>query len=96
MSAQSTRTNRLRPVLIAAVLMGSLLPTTSVLASHTPSPTSVTVAGSFQSEAGCPDDWLPDCATTHLAYDANDDVWQGWVNIDSAGSVTVVLKSTMP
>jgi glucoamylase len=43
----------------------------------TPKPTSVTVAGSLQSEAGCPGDWDPGCATTHLAYDASDDVWQG-------------------
>ena len=28
---------------------------------------SVTVAGSLQSEAGCPADWDPACATTHLA-----------------------------
>jgi hypothetical protein len=53
-----------------------ILPST-VRANHTPNPVSVTVAGSFQSEAGCPGDWQPDCATTHLAYDATDDVWQG-------------------
>ena len=46
-------------------------------ASHTPNPTSVTIAGSLQSEAGCAGDWDPGCATTHLAYDAGDDVWQG-------------------
>jgi glucan 1,4-alpha-glucosidase len=85
MAARSIRTNRLRPVLIAAVLLASLLPTTNVLASHTPNPTSVTVAGSLQSEAGCPDDWLPDCATTHLGYDANDDVWQGTIDDLPAG-----------
>ena len=44
---------------------------------NTPNPTSVTIAGSLQSEAGCGGDWDPACATTHLAYDANDDVWQG-------------------
>ena len=43
----------------------------------TPTPTSVTVAGSLQSEIGCSGDWVVDCATSHLAYDANDDVWQG-------------------
>ena len=74
------RTNRLRSVLIAAILVASLLPATSALASHTPIPTSVTVAGSLQSEAGCPDDWDPACATTHLAFDADDDVWQGTFN----------------
>ena len=86
MSAPSIRTNRLRPVLIAAVLVASLLPTTSALASHTPDPTSVTVAGSLQSEAGCPGDWDPACATTHLAYDANDDVWQGTFDDLPAGN----------
>src|SRR4051794_24762836 len=60
-------------VLAAAALV--LLP--AATASHTPNPTSVTIAGSLQSEAGCPGDWDPGCATTHLTYDANDDVWQG-------------------
>ena len=40
-------------------------------------PSSVTIPGSFQSEVGCPGDWQPDCALTHLAYDAEDGVWQG-------------------
>ena len=43
----------------------------------TPNPTSVTIAGSLQSEAGCAGDWDPGCAATHLTYDAGDDVWQG-------------------
>ena len=86
MSAPSIRTNRLRPLLIAAVLAASLLPTASALASHTPNPSSVTVAGSLQSEAGCPDDWDPACATTHLAYDADDDVWQGTFDDLPAGN----------
>jgi pullulanase-type alpha-1,6-glucosidase len=37
----------------------------------------VTIAGSLQSELGCPGDWQPDCALTNLAYDPDDDVWQG-------------------
>lgn len=40
-------------------------------------PTSVTVAGSLQSELGCPGDWQPDCPASQLTYDANDDIWQG-------------------
>jgi glucoamylase len=44
---------------------------------NTPNPTSVTIAGSLQTVAGCPGDWDPTCAATHLAYDPNDDVWQG-------------------
>ena len=50
-------------------------------ADHTPDPSSVTVAGSLQSELGCPGDWQPDCAATHLDYDAEDDVWQGVFNV---------------
>src|SRR5947207_2275039 len=41
-----------------------------------PAPSSVTVAGSLQSELGCAVDWDPACAATHLVYDASDDVWQ--------------------
>ena len=37
----------------------------------------MTVAGSLQSELGCPGDWQPECATTHLGFDAEDTVWQG-------------------
>jgi hypothetical protein len=39
-------------------------------------PASVTAAGSFQSEVGCPGDWDPACAATHLAKDPGDGVWQ--------------------
>ena len=73
-----------RAVLIALAAAGLvLLP--AAAASDTPSPTAVTVAGSLQSEAGCPGDWDPACAVTHLAYDANDDVWQGTFSLP-AGS----------
>ncbi len=61
-----------------------LMPIATVSA-NTPNPTSVTIAGSLQSELGCPGDWQPDCATTHLAYDSNDDVWQGTFSVP-AGS----------
>ena len=62
-----------------ALLTTFVLPT--ALASHTPNPSSVTVAGSLQSELGCGGDWQPECAATHLGYDANDDVWQGVFNV---------------
>jgi glycosidase len=39
-------------------------------------PTSVTVAGSLDPALGCASAWDPTCAAAHLAYDANDDVWQ--------------------
>lgn len=53
----------------------------SLFADHTANPTSVALAGSFQSELGCPGDWQPECANTELTYDASDDVWQGTFTI---------------
>jgi glycosidase len=44
-------------------------------------PASVTVAGSFQQELGCPGDWQADCGITHLTDDATDEVWQGTLDI---------------
>ena len=64
---------------VAALLLARDLPAAS--ASHTPDPSSVTVAGSLQSELGCGGDWEPGCAATHLSYDANDGVWQGTFNV---------------
>jgi glycosidase len=65
--------SRLALVTLGLVL---LLTVPSALASHTPAPSAVTVAGSLQSELGCPGDWQPDCAATHLTLDASDGVWQ--------------------
>ncbi len=89
-------------VLILAMLFSSfasLRPTQSVKASntsnHTPNPSSVTLVGSLQSEAGCPADWQPDCANTHLAYDAGDDVWQGnWTIPAGAYEYKATLNNT--
>jgi glycosidase/chitodextrinase len=71
---------RLATLLGAAGLLASLLPTAAAvpaLASHTAAPSSVTIAGSLQSEIGCGGDWDPACAASHLTFDAGDDVWQG-------------------
>ena len=70
---------RLWVVAGSALLLGALLPmggSLPAIASHTPVPSSVTIAGSLQSELGCPGDWQPDCAATHLTLDADDAVWQ--------------------
>jgi glucan 1,4-alpha-glucosidase len=78
------RLGKRRAVLLAlAGAALALLP--AATASHTPNPTAVTIAGSLQSEAGCPGDWDPACAATHLAFDAADDVWQGTFSLP-AGS----------
>src|SRR5579872_2313533 len=67
-----------KPLVLALAFL-SLLP--AALHANTPSPQSVTVAGDLQSELGCTADWMPDCANTHLTYDASDDVWQGTFNV---------------
>jgi hypothetical protein len=54
-------------------------------ADHTPNPTSVTIAGSLQSELGCAGDWDPACAATHLVYDGTDVVWQAVFNVPAGG-----------
>lgn len=46
-----------------------------------PQPVSVTVAGSLQSEAGCPDDWQPECTATQMSLEETDQVWQKTLNI---------------
>src|SRR6266508_6428656 len=73
--------------LLAAALL--LIPS----ADSAGNPSSVTIAGSLQSELGCPGDWQPDCAATHLAYDAADDVWQGSFTVP-AGSWEYKAPST--
>ena len=63
-------------IAVAATLMVTGVLTGPARA-NTPNPSSATVVGSLQSEVGCPGDWDPACAATHLTYDASDDVWQG-------------------
>ena len=58
-------------------LLSQIVTPTPVMAEHTPDPASVTIVGSLQSELGCPGDWDPGCAATHLGFDAADGVWQG-------------------
>ncbi len=69
----SNTMNYLRVAAIAVLISMSLVSS----AGHTPEPSSVTVAGDLQEELGCPGDWQPDCAATHLSFDAEDGVWQG-------------------
>jgi glycosidase len=81
------RVSHVRRMFVVAALLGLLATIVGLAPVAKPSPvasshliatpTSVTIAGSFQNELGCPGDWQPDCVTPHLAYDADDDVWQG-------------------
>jgi glycosidase len=61
----------------AGAVQSTSAPTTVTTAPPEPAVGSVTVAGSLQDELGCPEDWLPDCAATHLAFDTSDGKWHG-------------------
>ena len=84
--------------ILASTLLGAIPPAQPALAApmrtpaadHTANPTSVTIVGSLQSELGCTGgdnagDWLPGCANTFLAFDAEDDVWQETFTLPSGG-----------
>ncbi len=77
---------------LLAVQFGGIIP---AAADHTPDPTTVTIAGSLQSELGCAGDWHPECAVTHLAYDAGDDVWQGTCSPSRPAAMNTKLPSTI-
>jgi pullulanase len=59
------------------VLLSQVVSPAVAHADNTPPPTTVTIAGTFQDELGCPGSWQPDCAKTFLTYDAQDDTWKG-------------------
>ena len=67
----------LKQMLLAGAACGivGVVPAPTVLAAGTP-PSSVTIAGSLQSELGCPGDWQPECTVTQLTYNTDDDVWR--------------------
>jgi len=65
-----------QPILQAVCLLLLVVPAV-VQADHNTDPASVTIAGSLQTELGCPVDWQPDCLTTALMFEAADEVWQG-------------------
>ena len=66
-----------RALAAPALLLGAVLFGPPAAGADTPDPATVTVAGSFQQELGCPGDWQPDCDVTLLTYDPSDEVWQG-------------------
>ncbi|HEX6332494.1 MAG TPA: alpha-amylase family glycosyl hydrolase [Actinomycetota bacterium] len=79
---RSRRSSVLALILILAVTTSGLVgPAGRAVAE----PATVTIAGSLQSELGCPGDWMPDCSVTDLTFDAEDAVWQATFDLP-AGS----------
>jgi len=65
-----------RAKILTIILLLPLLISIPLHAQDNP-PSTITIAGSFQTALGCTEDWQPSCEQTALAYDAEDDVWQG-------------------
>ncbi len=86
----------------AATLVAGLA--TAPVAAAAPAPTaaaaadlpgSVTVAGSLQSELGCPADWAPDCATTDLTLDPASQTYHGTFAVPAgAYAIKVAVNHT--
>ncbi len=72
----------MKRLLLFLLTLSSLLLFTSSSQAQTlppeglPVPQTVAIAGTFQSELGCPGDWNTDCETTYLSLDANSLVWR--------------------
>ena len=68
-----------RVLALAVVLLLGIMLAGTAAADHIPNPASVTLGGELQSAASgraC-GDWDSACAATHLASDAEAEVWQG-------------------
>ncbi len=65
---------KLAYLLIAAVLLFAVQSQSSTVQAF---PNTVTIAGSLQKAVGCSGDWQPDCTTSSLRLDANDNIWKG-------------------
>jgi hypothetical protein len=67
---------------LIASSVGAVLLSRAVMAVQSAAPTSVTLAGDLQSALGCPDNWQPECAATHLT-DRSNGVWRGQFNVST-------------
>jgi glycosidase len=72
-------------VLVAACIVASTAGVAGLPGPAGAAPTAVTIAGSLQNELGCPGDWDPACAATHLEFDADDGVWQATFAVPAGG-----------
>lgn len=81
---------RLLTLALALFLFGAWLgPSATVSADHTPTPDSVTIAGSLQSELGCPGDWQPDCLRSWLQDPDGDGLYRFSTTAIPAGNYEV-------
>jgi glycosidase len=81
MTSRAPRTPLLASVASVAAVALAMTGAVPASADHTDAPTSVTIAGSFQEELGCPGDWQPECAVTQLSDADDDGIWTGTFEI---------------
>lgn len=67
----------------------------TVLVGAAPQPESVTVAGSLNSEMGCPDDWQPACESAFMTLDPASRIWKLTADLPAA-SMNSRPPSTVP
>ena len=58
-----------------------LVTTTPYASGFKPECTTVTLPGSFQTEAGCTGDWDPSCNKTNLTYNSSKDLYEGDITL---------------
>src|ERR1044072_1540712 len=82
-------------IAICGILIASFSPLfASAARAQSPSnPDSVNIPGTHQDELGCPGEWQPDCENTMLAYDEEDDVWQG---LEKKGAIITIPYGSDP
>ena len=72
--------------LAGLAVLTAMLPAAPAAADHTPVPQAVTLVGSLQEELGCPGDWQPECAATHLQpVDGQPGVFRGTFDVPAGG-----------
>jgi pullulanase-type alpha-1,6-glucosidase len=75
--ARSTLVRFTALFLLAALLVAGVSPALAQRddPENIPPPTTVTIAGTIQTQLGCPGDWNTECEASMLAYDPDDDLW---------------------
>ena len=82
---------------LAGLLLGALALPIRVPVALAAGPSSVTIAGDLQNELGCPGDWQPDCAATHLAATpADPGVFTGSFTVPSGRGSRLAEIAWMP
>ncbi len=85
-SRRGPNRHSLGAALAGLAVLTALLPAAPAAGDHTAVPQAVTLVGSLQEELGCPGDWQPECAATHLQpVDGQPGVFRGTFDVPAGG-----------